>query len=305
MSTSVKAYGPFIVFIAALLWASDAPFRVFLTESLDSSLIVLLEHTIALAVLAPILYLYRHELKSLSRNQWWALLFIGVGGSALALVLFTESFSYMNPSVVILLQKMQPLIAIWLAVGFLRETTPRNFWIWVAVAIVAAYVISFPNFTPQLYEGEKFSPHIVGVFLALSAAVLWGASTVLGRYVLTSVSFRLVTAMRFAIAFVFLLGLNAYNGTLSGLSSLTPKDIFYVCIISITSGVVAMYLYYRGLSVSRASVATIAELGFPVGAVLINYIFLGASLVVTQMIAMCVLLFAVYKLGQESTPEQS
>ena len=300
MSTSVKAYGPFIVFLAALLWASDTPFRVFLTESLDSSLIVLLEHTIALAILSPILYLYRHELKTITRPQWWALLCIGVGGSALALVLFTESFSYMNPSVVILLQKLQPLIAIWLAVSFLREVTPRQFWLWVSVAILAAYVISFPGLVPQLYEGEQFNPHIVGVFLALSAAMLWGASTVLGRYVLRTVSFKLVTALRFAIAFVFLLGLNAYNGTLSGISTLTSKDILFVCIISVTSGVLAMYLYYRGLSASRASVATVAELGFPVGAVLVNYVFLDAALAPIQLLAMCVLLFAVYKLSVES-----
>lgn len=301
MSTTVTKFGPFLVFFAALLWASDAPFRVFLSESLDSSLIVLLEHAIALCILLPFLFLYRSELTTLTRNQWLALLCIGVGGSALALILFTESFSYMNPSVVILLQKLQPLIAIWLAVNFLREVTPKQFWLWVGVALVAAYVISFPTLVPQLYEGEQFNPHIVGIFLALSAAVLWGGSTVLGRYVLQDVSFRLVTALRFAIAFVFLLGLNTVTGTLAGISSLTQKDWLFVVIISITSGVVGMYLYYRGLSQSRASVATIAELGFPVGAVLINYLFLDALLEPIQLLAMLVLLFAIYKLGQGSS----
>lgn len=304
MSTTITKYGPFLVFFAALLWASDAPFRVFLSESLDSSLIVFMEHAIALVILLPFIFLYREELTTLSRRQWFALLCIGVGGSALALILFTESFSYMNPSVVILLQKLQPLIAIWLAVNFLREMTPRQFWLWVGVALVAAYVISFPGLVPQLYEGEGFNPHIVGIFLALSAAVLWGASTVLGRYVLQDISFRLVTALRFAIAFVFLLGLNTYTGTLSGIASLTQKDILYLVIISCTSGVVAMYLYYRGLSQSRASVATIAELGFPVGAVLINYLFLDAVLEPIQLLAMFVLLFAVYKLGQGSAQKE-
>ena len=53
MKTALSLYGPYLVFLAAILWASDAPFRVHLTESLSSELIVLLEHGIAVVILMP------------------------------------------------------------------------------------------------------------------------------------------------------------------------------------------------------------------------------------------------------------
>ena len=41
-------------------------------------------------------------------RRWLAVAFCGAGGSALATILFTASFHYVNPSVTILLQKLQP-----------------------------------------------------------------------------------------------------------------------------------------------------------------------------------------------------
>jgi drug/metabolite transporter (DMT)-like permease len=298
MNASLKPYGPYLIFAAAILWASDAPFRVHLTQALSSELIVLLEHAVALIILAPLLYVYRNEIRALTTKQWAAVLFIGAGGSALALVLFTESFNYMNPSVVILLQKLQPLIAIFLAVSFLNEATSRKFWLWGSVALFSAYVISFPNLIPQVYEGETFNPHIIGMLLAISAAVLWGTSTVLGRYMLDSVSFKTVTVLRFFVAVLVLLGFNYATGSLSEVSVMTAKDWLYIFIIAMTSGVAAMYIYYKGLSHSRASVATLAELGFPVGAVLVNYVFLDAALAPMQLLGVVGLVTAVYYLGK-------
>src|SRR3989338_1583533 len=103
---------PWLVVLAALLWAVDAQFRKFLTGDLSSVTIVLMEH-ITIAVLV-FLFLWRYlpELKNLSWREWLAVVFIALGGSALATVFFTQSFHYVNPSVAILLQKVQPLIAI-------------------------------------------------------------------------------------------------------------------------------------------------------------------------------------------------
>lgn len=303
MKKQYLTHGPYLVFFAALLWASDAPFRVHLTQSLPSDLIVLLEHVVVLIILIPFVPSIITDIKKLHWQQYIALLFIGVGGSALALVLFTESFNYMNPSVVILLQKLQPLIAIALAIGILKEHTPVAFWKWSILALGSAYLISFPDLVPQLYEGEVFNPHIVGALLAVSAAFLWGTATVLGKYVLDTVSFKTVTVLRFLIAFLFLFGYNYTTGSLSVIASVTYTDWLYIGIISITSGVVAMYIYYRGLSTAKASVATIAELGFPMGAVVINYVFLDALLAPVQILGMVVLIIAVFQLGKINQAE--
>ncbi|MBP6945995.1 MAG: EamA family transporter, partial [Candidatus Pacebacteria bacterium] len=116
-----KKYAPFLVLFAAMLWATDAPFRLHLTEGLSSNFIVLGEHFIAILFILPILLLNWRELKKLKLKEWLAVLFIAIGGSALASVAFTQAFHYLNPSVAILLQKLQPFMVIGLAAIVLKE----------------------------------------------------------------------------------------------------------------------------------------------------------------------------------------
>jgi len=305
MSEKLRKFGPYLIFLAAMLWATDAPFRVQLTQDLPSIFIVLVEHGISLLVLIPFFALTIQELKRLSWKKWLAIIFIGVGGSALALVAFTQSFSYMNPSVVILLQKLQPIIAITLAVSLLKEKIGKWFWIGTALALVGAYMISFPNLIPKLFEGEIFNPHIIGVLLALVATILWGASTVLGKYVLNTISFKAMTTVRFIVAFIFLACWNLVQGSFSLVAHLSSKDWLFLGIIALASGAIAMFIYYKGLSHAKASVATIAELGFPLAAVVVNYFFLDATLSIVQMIGMIILLYAVFQLGKSNVPLES
>jgi len=293
----LKQHGAYFVFFAALLWACDAPFRVHLSESLPTSIIVLVEHFIGLLIVAPFLWQYRSSFKKLNVYQWLAAIIIGVGGSAVALMLFTESFTHMNPSVVIVLQKLQPLIAITLAFTLLGERTTKQFWLWGLLMIVGAYLISFPGLKPELYQGEAFNPNMIGAGLALGAAILWGLATVLGRYMLADLNFKALTGLRFAIGFLFLLIWNISRGSLASISLVSSTDVLFLIIISLISGVGALFIYYYGLQRTRASVATLAELGFPVGAVIVNYFFLDATLNLMQLVGIGVLLYGLKKLA--------
>src|SRR6185369_11268406 len=151
----------------AMLWATDAPFRVHLTQDLPSNFIVLMEHFFDVVVVLPILLMNWSSLKLLKAKEWGAVLVIAVGGSALASIAFTQAFHYVNPSVAILLQKLQPLIAIGLAASLLKENLNKNFWLWAFVALLGAYLISFPGIVPQSYPGEVLNPNVIGVTLAL------------------------------------------------------------------------------------------------------------------------------------------
>ncbi|MES2014666.1 MAG: DMT family transporter [Patescibacteria group bacterium] len=294
----LKKYAPFLVLFAAMLWATDAPFRVHLAAHLSSNFIVLGEHFIAVLFVLPILLLNFRELKKLGVKEWLAVLFIGIGGSALASVAFTQAFHYVNPSVAILLQKLQPFMVIGLAAGVLKETLTKRFWIFATIGLIGAYFISFPNLIPQTYPGEVWNANILGVGLALVAAFFWGASTVFGKVVLNKTNFKVMTALRFCVAFVFLILLNAVEHTFPVWSTLTKTDYLFIFIIGMTSGVVSLFIYYKGLQYTRASVATIAELGFPMAAILVNWIFLDAKLVPMQMVGIAILLAAVYGLSK-------
>jgi drug/metabolite transporter (DMT)-like permease len=116
-----------------------------------------------------------------------------------------------------------------------------------------------------------------GILLALLAAVIWGASTVLGKYVLRTVAFQTMTGLRFVIAFVFLGMLNVWQHTYPALGTLTTLDLLFLIAIALASGVLSLYLYYYGLQFTRASIATIAELGFPLAAVFVNAYFIPGN----------------------------
>jgi len=289
----MKFTGPIFIAIAAFLWSTDALFRQPLTGSVSSTAIVFLEHLFGLAILLPWLAARRSELSKLSFRQWLAVLGIGVGGSALATVMFTAAFSYVGPSVAILLQKIQPLIAIVLAVSLLRERLRPSFWIWSSVAIGAAYVVSFPNFhvTWSLYDNGTR-----GVLLALGAAGLWGASTVLGRYVISSVTYPTLSALRFTVAAITLFLVMLTQGELPGLGGLSAQAFFGLVGIVLVSGTTPILLYYRGLRTTRASIATVVELIFPLSAVVLNWIFLGDKLVWQQIAAGAIMVFAVVRI---------
>jgi drug/metabolite transporter (DMT)-like permease len=304
MAKNMKTFGPLIVLFAAMLWATDAPFRIHLTQTLSSNFIVLGEHAIDLLFVLPILAMQWRDLKKLTWREWSAVAFIAIGGSALASVAFTQAFHYVNPSIAILLQKLQPLIAIALAAVLLKEPLKPLFWLWAGLALFGAYLISFPNLIPETYAGEAFNPNLLGAGLALLAAFFWGASTVFGRFVLHKIDFKMMTALRFSTAFVFLLVLNIVQQSFPAPGGFTVTDLMFIGVIAVVSGVVSLFIYYRGLQFTQASVATLAELGFPMAAIFVNWIFIpNSALSAMQLVGVAILLGSMWGLSGYNVKE--
>ena len=286
--------GPALVTLAALLWALDAPFGKFLAVGLSSTVIVLLEHLLVSLCVLPLLLPRLAELRALRRQEWLAILFVGFGGSALATVLFTESFHYVNPTVAVLLQKLQPLIAITLASVVLGERPSRHFWTWAIVAMGGAYLVSFPELAPK---GLSWGADAQGVLLALGAAVFWGGSTVFGRYVLNRASFQVVTGLRFTTGLGLLIVVNLSLGRMGQVAGVSAHDWLLVFVLAVVAGFVSLLVYYYGLRSTRASVATMCELAYPLSAILVNWVVLNATLSLTQVAGGAILLAAITKLG--------
>lgn len=292
----MRRTAPWLIVAAAMLWATDAPFRKYLTGELPSGIIVLSEHILIGLFMLPVLLRHWSEFKSLRPKQWLAVLFIGFGGSALATVFFTQAFHHVSPSVAILLQKTQPFIAILLAWLLLRERLVKGFYLWAIVGIIGAYLISFPAVSPG--ELSVFSGGARGIVYALLAALLWGGSTVMGKYVLKTVSYPAMTAVRFLTALVFLFGLALWQRTLPAYGQFTLRDGLFVAIIALLAGLISLWMYYKGLKDTTASVSTIAELAFPFSAVLVNWIFLNDVLKPVQILGGLILLFAITRVAQ-------
>jgi len=62
--------GALAVAFAALLWSLDGTFLRPQLFALPSTLLVLLEHTLGFVVLAPFLWIFRAQLKLITKKQW-------------------------------------------------------------------------------------------------------------------------------------------------------------------------------------------------------------------------------------------
>jgi drug/metabolite transporter (DMT)-like permease len=270
----IDRFAVVLVAVAAMLWGTDTLFRAPLLAHLSSNRLqqsvqlVFMEHLILVIACLPLLWRARQELRRLNATQWWSIAAIGVGASALATVLFTISFGYGHFIETLLLQKAQPLFAILLAAIWLRERISSQAVVWVPIALIGAYLIVIPDPLHPEQAWADFSV-LAGLF-ALAAAALWGSATVFGRFALANVRFTTLTALRFtfglpALAIVLLL-----VGGLAGFTQYRPSDLPLYLGLALLPGGLGLLLYYRGLASTPASLATLAELAFPITGVLVN-----------------------------------
>jgi drug/metabolite transporter (DMT)-like permease len=283
----VERFSVLLVAMAAMLWGTDTLFRKPLLGHLSmnsvvaSTQLVFLETVILTGIVLPLLWRRRDEISKIGRGQWLAIICIGAGAQALATVLFTLSFTYFHFIETLLLQKTQPLIAILLASIFLRERISSHAWIWVTLAIVGAYLIVIPD--PLHPEAAWADFHIQAGLLAIGAAALWGTGTVLGRYALRGISFPSMTGLRFATGLPVLGIVLFAMGGASAFGQYRMSDAGYYLGLALIPGLIAMLLYYRGLASTPASVATLAELAFPITGLVVNMFVISPAQRITGM----------------------
>ncbi len=287
-----KKRGSLIVFLSSLLWATDNPFRAPLySGGLSVPFVGFLEHLLNGIASLPALFKYRLAFKNLSAKHLCGLFYIGAGASALASLWFFYGAAAMNYNftVAALLQKFQPLFAIILAAIFLKEKIGPKFWLLAVPALLGGYLVSFGNALPMSLWQSAGHVSIKGPGLAILAALFWAGGTVVGRSMLSDLNFQFVTGMRFIFGFLFLL---AYVPFAGGMQFFLMTGFFWrnVVIISLVSGFFALLLYYYGLRSTKASVATLMELGYPLALTIVNWKFLGITLNPWQIAGAIILL---------------
>jgi drug/metabolite transporter (DMT)-like permease len=293
MSRLLDRVSVVLVALAAMLWGTDALWRVPILNHmpkdslLSSTAIVFMEHLILTVCSIPLLLIARREIARLNGSQWLAIIAIGVGASALATVLFTMSFGYGHYIETLLLQKTQPLVAIVLAGVWLRERLSRAGYALIPVAVIGAYLIAVPvPLQPQLAWADF---HVAAALLALGASALWGAATVFGRYALADVSFTTLTGLRFTTGFPALAVVLFLLGGSGAFMHYRGADLPLYLAVALLPGLIAMLLYYRGLASTPASIATLAEMAFPITGLVINYLYFHQPLTSWQLTGIVIL----------------
>ncbi len=286
--------GPVLIIIAALLWALDGVIRRSL-YSMAPLHIIFWEHLVGALILLPIGFAFWDQTR-LSKKEWGMIIFVSFLSGLVGTLLFTTALlktQYISFSVVFLLQKLQPLFAISTAVIFLKEKINKRYLGWAVLAVGAAFFVTFPNGMINFSTGAGT---LLAALLALGAAAAWGSSTTFSKIALSGQNSTLVTALRFWITTVMAFIAIMIFGPVSTFDLPTTSQAARFILIALSTGMVALLIYYRGLKTTPVRVSTLLELTFPFIAILIDVVMYHTVLLPTQYLAAAVLLFAMYKI---------
>ncbi|MTK05077.1 EamA family transporter [Micromonospora sp. CP22] len=277
-----------LVAVAASFWGFSSLLREPLSRQLPVLSVVLVEHIVLVLLVSPWLIPALRSLGRCSRRTRVGVLVIGAGSSALATTLFTAAFRLGDPITPQVLQKLQPVLALVLAAALLGERVTRRFPLFALPALVGAWLLAFP---------DPFGVTIGGAgaaALAVGAALLWAAGTVLGRMVSHELSFLHVTTLRFAVGLVALAGFAVATRTSV---AVPPALLPRLVVLAAVPGLLALLLYYHALQNTPASRATLAELAFPLSAALVGITLLNGRLGPSQWVGLGLVLGSVVLLS--------
>ena len=298
MDENKKRYiGATAIILAATMWGFDGVVLTPRLYNLNVGFVVFMLHFVPFVLMNAFLFKEYKKLKKFTKADFLLLggiAFFGGALGTLAIVkaLFLVHFDHL--SVIVLLQKLQPIFAITLAAIFLKEKIKPRFIFWGLLAIIASYFLTFGFKKPNMSEDAAL---IQAALWALVAASSFGSATVLGKKALTRLPYYTTNFFRFGFTSLFMLIYILIIGQLGEFQNVTPTNWIFFLIIAVTTGSGAIFLFYYGLNKVKAIVSTICELFFPISAIIFDYFINHHSLSLIQWISAAIMILAVVEIS--------
>ena len=289
--------GTIAISISAILWGFDGVVLTPRLNNLDVGWVVFILHIIPFLLMNVFLFKQYRNLNTFIKQDYILFLLVAIFGGAIGTISIVKALFLVNfhqLSVVVLLQKLQPIFAIILAAILLKEKIKKHFAIWASLAIIASYFLTFGYSLPSISMDDNT---IQAALYALLAAFSFGSSTVFSKKLLHNHNFITATFFRYGFTSLILLVYVLISGSFAQFEITTPTNWIYFVIIGLTTGSGAIFIYYYGLRRVKAIVATISELLFPVSAILFDYLYYGSMLSPVQLISAVIMVFAIIKLN--------
>jgi drug/metabolite transporter (DMT)-like permease len=303
VKSRASTIGVALICLSAALWGLDGVVLTPRLANIQVPFVVFLLHAIPFALMQPFLWRSYGRLRTMPARGWLALALVAFTGGMLGTLAIVKALFLVNfnqLSVVVLLQKLQPIFALALAAVLLGERVSARFLAAAVAALGGAYLLTFGLSAPTA-TADGIS--LEAAFLAIIAAAAFGAATVLGKMLLGSLDFKDATFARYGMTSAMTLLYLGIRGIGLPFATVTGANWVVILIISLTTGSGAIFLYYYGLTRVRASVATICELCLPLSAVLLDYLVNDSVLGPWQWVGGALLVGAILRIS--ITPENN
>jgi drug/metabolite transporter (DMT)-like permease len=298
-----QVFGVACIVAACLCWALDALWRYPLLQSgVNAVDLVFYEHLILFVIFLPFILIAALTKKHLwTKKMFLNFLMVGALGSGLSTVCFSQAMFLINPTVVIVLQKLQPFVSLLLAKYILSERLPKTFLYYFMWAVLGIILMSYQDILmlfswwSNAHESHG-SASLVGYSCLLFSILGWSCATIYGKKIFMDakgpVSPVELMALRYMWGLVFLSLVLIMKGevllvmqrmaVVSIASSIIPLLFF--------SAILGMYFYYKGVEILRPRRIVVAEMWYPLAAMLVNHFYLHIYLNMTQLLGALLLI---------------
>jgi drug/metabolite transporter (DMT)-like permease len=298
MEVSKKIYiGATAIIIAAILWGFDGVVLTPRLFNLNVGFVVFMFHLVPFVLMNTFLFREYRRLKEFTKSDLFVLISIAFFGGALGTLAIVKALflvNFQHLSVVVLLQKLQPIFAIILAGIFLKEKIKKNFVFWAILAIVASYSLTFGFHLPHMGKDANL---IQAALWALVAAFSFGSATVFGKKALSRFPYYTTNFFRFGFTTLLMLIYVLITNKLGEFQNVTSTNWLFFLIIAVTTGSGAIFLFYFGLNKVKAMISTICELFFPISAIFFDYFINGHALSVVQWVSAIIMITAIVEIS--------
>ncbi len=297
--------GAIAISISATLWGFDGIVLTPRLYNLDVGYVVFMLHFIPFLIMNLFLFRQYREIKRFTRGDMFFMGLIALFGGALGTLAIVKALflvNFQHLTIVVLLQKLQPVFGIALASIILKEKLGKNYILWASIAMLGGYFLTFGLHFPNLGSGANT---VYAAMFALLASFSFGSSTVFSKKILGKFSFQTATFYRYGFTSLLMLIYVLPTGAITQFQVTTQLNWIIFLVIAFTTGSGAIFLYYFGLTRVKAIVSTICELFFPISAIIFDYIFNGVSLSLIQWFSAALMIFAIVNLNLERAKKLS
>ena len=207
-----------------------------------------------------------------SRRNLLLLLIVGLSIVFNWLALF-EAYRYTSIGIASTVYHVQPFFVFFLGAVLFKEKLSAQRLFWLVIAFAGVWLIVNPNVTHMTESGD----YVKGCGLALAAAMLYAVATLSSKKI-KGMPPHVIALMQLLIGIVIL-------GPYARFDSLPHVPAQWGCLFvlgAVHSAAMYILLYsaYQKLDTSRIAILAYV---YPVVAILVDYVYFGRTLSVTQM----------------------
>lgn len=264
-----------------------------------------------IAHLIPFLYMLIKNnnqfkfLKIFNKNDYLYLSLLSLFGGTIGTLAIVEAlkWSEFNPfSLVILIQKSQPIFAVIFAYILLKEKINKKYVYVFIIAIISLYFMTFGLNNPFKIPVKS----LIAFAFSFISAISFGMSTVFSRKIAIKYESITVSFYRFFFTTVItgiLLLINPFK-TLSDLSIvLNNKNIIILALFISVWGLIATKLYYKGIRHTKAIYATLCELAFPLTSISLDILINKSNLELFRIFFAIILFLTIIYINLDKVKE--